>query len=74
MQSSIRKGQGMSDIYEIRFWNIADENIMVGGKYSHSFNTEKDAWNGANALLLSAYKKGAVLMDMNNVFYPIVED
>lgn len=61
-------------MFTVRFWNIADTNIMVAGKFSHDFDTWEDAWNGANALLLSAHKLGAVEMDINNEFYPIIED
>ena len=61
-------------MYTVRFWNVADENIKVGGRYAHNFNTMADAWNAANALLKSAYNKGAVDMDINNSFYPIIED
>lgn len=60
--------------YTIRFWNIAGENIKVAGKYSFDFGTRESAMMGAEALLLRAYKLGAVEMDLNNEFYPIVED
>lgn len=59
--------------YTVRFWNQANENIKIAGKYSHTFSTEEDAWNAANALLLSAYKNGADAMDINNDFYAIEE-
>ena len=61
-------------MYTIRFWNRANENIMVGGKYSHTFNTPEEAWDSANALLISAVRYGAVEMDMNNEFYEIIND
>lgn len=61
-------------MYTVRFWNRADECIMVAGSYQHNFETYKDAWNGANALLITAHSKGAVEMDINNDFYPIIED
>ena len=68
----------MKDIYEIRFWGSHDgsvmENIKVGGKYSHAFDTWQDAWDAANALLKSACRKGAEQMDINNKFYSIVDD
>lgn len=64
----------MKNVYEVRFWNIADENIKVAGKYSHSFDTFEDAWEAANALLKAAYKNGAVAMDINNDFWPIEND
>lgn len=64
----------MKNLYEIRFWNIAGENIRVAGKYSHAFDNREDAWNATNALLLHAHKIGAVEMDINNDFYPIEED
>lgn len=60
--------------YTVRFWNVANENIMVGGKYSHDFVTWSDAWEAAKAMLASAHKSGAVEMDINNVFHPIIDD
>jgi len=57
--------------YEVRFWNSANECIKVGGKYSHSFNSFEDAMESAEALLASAFKNGAVEMDINNEFYSI---
>lgn len=60
--------------YEVRFWNKWGECIKIGGKYSHAFETYQDAWDGANALLISAHKKHAVEMDINNEFFPIIED
>lgn len=69
----MRKGEEMK-VFTVRFWNAADECINVGGKYGHDFDTFEDAWNAANALLLAAHKKGAVEMDINNDFYPIIEE
>lgn len=60
--------------YSIRFWNKACECINVGGKYSHEYETFSDAWDAANALIISAYNSGAVEMDINNEFYPIIDD
>ena len=60
--------------FAVRFWNIRGENIKVGGKYSHEFDTLADAWDAAHALLIAAHKHGAVEMDINNAFYPIVAD
>ena len=60
-------------IYTVRFWNKAHENIKVGGRYSHSFDTLKDTWDGAEALLKSAYKLGAVCIDINDRFYDIIK-
>ena len=60
-------------MFNVRFWNKADENIRVGGKYSHEFETYEDAMDGANALLINAHKHGAVEMDINNEFFDIIE-
>lgn len=60
--------------FTVRFWNAADECINVGGKYGHDFDAFEDAWNAANALLLAAHKMGAVEMDINNDFYPIIDE
>lgn len=60
-------------MYTIRFWNIANECIMIGGRYSHIFETFEDAWESANALLVNAYSNGATQMDINNEFYDIEE-
>lgn len=56
-------------MYSVRFWNEQRENIEVGGKYMHTFNTEADAWDAAYALVAAAEKNGAVAMDINNRFY-----
>ena len=64
----------MAKLYEVRFWNKANECIMVGGKYSHAFESFEDAWDSANAMLKNAVKRGAVSMDINNDFYPILDD
>lgn len=61
-------------MFTIRFWNSANENICVGGKYSHDFFSLEDAWDGAYALVESAYKLGAVAMDINNEFWNILDD
>lgn len=61
-------------VYAVRFWNIADENIKVGGKYMYEFDTFENAWEAANTLLVNAYKCGAVEMDIDGTFFPIVED
>ena len=61
-------------MYTVRFWNKANECINVGGKYLHYFDTYADAWDAANAMLATAHKCGAVEMDINNDFYPIIED
>lgn len=60
-------------IYIIRFWNKANENIMVDGSYSFSFETFAAAWDNARLLLEEAYAAGAVEMDINNTFYTIKE-
>lgn len=57
--------------YCVRFWNMADENIKVCGKYSHYFDTFDDAMESANAMLKAAVKNGAIGMDINNEFYSI---
>lgn len=64
----------MKNSYEVRFWNAANENIMVGGCYYHSFDSFADAWDAANAFLNNAYKKGAVEVSINDACYPIEED
>ena len=64
----------MKNIYEVRFWNTYGENIKVGGKYAHGFDSIADAWDAAHALLNSAHKHGAVQMDINNFFHPIIAD
>ena len=64
----------MKNNYEVRFWNTCGENIKVGGKYAHSFDTLADAWDAANAMLTSAHKHGAITMDINDFFYQIIED
>lgn len=61
-------------MYTIRFWNAANENIMIAGKYSHDYESYEDAWNAANAFLINAVKHGAVEVDINNVFFPIIDD
>lgn len=62
-------------MFSVRFWNIAGENIKVGGKYMHEgYSTFMDAWESANALLKSAVKNGAVEMDINNSFYQIINE
>ena len=62
------------NIYTVRFWNVANECINVGGKYIHDFESYEDAWNGANALLRCAYDCGAIEADINNEFFSIVND
>ena len=64
----------MEKVFEVRFWNAADVNIKVCGKYSHPFPTYKDAWHAACAMLATAVRVGAIEMDINNDFYPIEED
>lgn len=59
------------NIYTVRFWNVANECISVGGKYLHDFDTYEDAYNGACALLKSAVAHGATDMDINNEFFTI---
>ena len=61
-------------MYTVRFWNKANECVKVGGKYNHDFDSYDDAMDAANALVKSAYKIGAVQMDINNDFYPIISD
>lgn len=62
-------------MFSVRFWNIAGENIKVGGKYMYEgYSTFMDAWESANALLKSAVKNGAVEMDINNKFYQIINE
>ena len=61
-------------MFTVRFWNKANECIKICGKYSHTFDTYEDAWDAANALIKKAHKLGAVEVDINNSFYPIVED
>lgn len=60
-------------VFTLRFWNRANENIRVGGKYSHDFDTFQDAWDAAEALLRAAHKLGATEMDINNDYYFILE-
>lgn len=60
--------------YCLRFWNSANECVLVAGKYMHECETFEDAFEMANAFLKSAYKKGAVELDINNEFYDIVND
>lgn len=64
----------MKKMITIRFWNVANECINVGGRYLHYAETEADAWNMATALLKAAHRKGAVEMDMDNQFYQIIDD
>lgn len=61
-------------MYEVRFWNKASENILTAGKYSHYFDSAKEAMDGAKALLNKAYKDGATEMSINNDFYPIINN
>ena len=63
-------------LYELRFWAGKELpcNIKVGGKYRHLYSTYKDAYQTALDLLEEAYSKGAVAMDINNDFYPIIND
>ena len=61
-------------MYEVRWWNIANECISVSGKYSMAFDTFEDAWDAAKALVKSAVKSGAQEMSINNQFYMILDD
>lgn len=61
-------------IFTVRFWNAADENIPVAGKYGHDFDTFEKAWSAANAFLITAFNHGAIEMSINDDFYPIIED
>ena len=40
----------------------------------HEFDSYREAWNAANALLENAYKNGAIEVDINNEFYSIIEE
>lgn len=60
-------------VFTLRFWNRANENIRVGGKYSHDFDTFQDAWDAAEALLRAAHKLDATEMDINNDYYFILK-
>ena len=71
---SIARTADFGNTFTVRFWNIASEVIPVGGQYMYDFDTFEDAWDSANALLKRAYKLGAVVMDINNEFYPIMND
>ena len=64
----------MSKTYTVRFWNRAGENIKVGGKYMHDFDSFADAMESGNALCKAAWGAGAVEADINNEFYPIVDE
>lgn len=70
---SPRKKEG-NVLFTVRFWNTADENIAVGGKYSYDFATFDDAWDGANALIKEAHNLGAIEMDINGDFWDIIDD
>ncbi len=61
-------------MFRVRFWNEADENIKVAGRFAFEFDAKEDAWYAANALLQCAHDLGAVAMDINNEFYPIEEN
>lgn len=61
-------------MYELRWWNSANECINVGGKYSMAFDTFDDARSAAEAFRKEAIKNGAVEMDINNRFYLILND
>ena len=64
----------MAKVFNVRFWNAASECIKVGAGYNHFFDSINDAWDYANFMLARAYKKGAVEIDINNDFFPIVAD
>ena len=61
-------------MFTVRFWNKSSECVMVKGKYLHEFLTWNDAWETTKELLLDAFKVGAIEVDINNRFFPIVED
>ena len=61
-------------MFTVRFWNSSGECIQICGKYHLTFDTYEDAWDAANALVKEAHKQGAVEMDINNSFYPIIKD
>lgn len=60
-------------MYELRFWRNS-VNIIVDGRYSHVFSSFEDAWNFAEECLVEAYLRGADEIDINNDFYPILND
>lgn len=64
----------MKESYGVRFWNKANECMIISGKNIHYFDTWKDAWNAANAMLKYAHSQGAVEVDINNKFFDIIDD
>lgn len=64
----------MRDVYTVRFWNEADECIIFDGHSQFIAYSFDDAFNLAYALLGMAVAHGAVEMDINNSFYPIIDD
>lgn len=61
-------------MYTVRFWNVANECIWIGGCHSFAFESFDEAWDAANALLKAAVLEGAVEMDINNKFWDILDD
>lgn len=62
----------MKNNYKVRFWNIYGVNVEVYGKHVHNYDTLADAWDAVHAMLDSARRHEAVVMDINDFFYPIV--
>jgi len=60
-------------MFELRFWKEG-VNIRVAGRYSHTFSCFEDAWDFAQVFISEAYLKGANGIDINNEFYPILDD
>ena len=58
-------------MYVVRFWNEADENILFDFGPCLCFDSEEEAFNGAEAFLPKATKAGAVEMSINDDFYDI---
>lgn len=58
-------------MYVVRFWNEADENILFDFGPCLCFNSEEEAFKGAEAFLSKATEAGAVEMSINDDFYEI---
>lgn len=58
-------------MFTVRFWR-GIENVEVGGRYMHDFDTAEEAFDAADALSIAAWKKGCREVDINNDFYNLL--
>ena len=66
----IKEDKNAETIYNVRFWNNADECILVNDEYNHYFCTKEQALDFAKNNIVNECTE----IDINNEFYYIIED